>query len=364
MDEKLAERGHEVTVVSARFDKTTPRDEQVINGVRVIRLWAPIRISRGMVMPAYPLASYRLMRIHDVVSIHTPMLETFIYAFWAKLLHRGLVITHHGDLVLPGGTLNRFIEWATFLLYRVTGRAAHSILAYSQDYADHSTYIAPFRDKTSVVHPPIIVPEPDPAAVAALRAAWLADSSGEGRLIGYSGRFVEEKRPDILIRSLDTILKEVPDTKIIFAGQYDIKYEDFYERNADLIARYRDRLIFLGLIADDQKMANFYAACDVLALPSDTECFALVQVEAMRCGTPVVSTDIPGARMVVHKTGMGEVVPPRDPVAMGEAILRVFAEPEKYHKTLEEIDRAFNLDETVDGYESHLRAAADAARKR
>lgn len=362
--EKLAERGHEVTVVSARFDKTTPRDEQVINGVRVIRLWAPIRISRGMIMPAYPLAALRLMRIHDVVSIHTPMLETFIYAIWAKLLKKGIVITHHGDLVLPRTPLNRFIEWVTFGLYKFTGRAAHRLLAYSHDYADHSTYIAPFRAKTSVVHPPIITPTPNATAVAALRAEWLADSVGEGVIIGYSGRFVEEKRPDILIRSLDTILAKYPGAKIVLAGQYDIKYEDFYERNTDLIAHYRDHLIFLGLITDDQLMADFYAACDVLALPSDTECFALVQVEAMRCGTPVVSTDIPGARMVVQKTGMGEVVPPRDPVAMGEAIVRVLAQPETYCKSLAEIDRAFNLEETVERYERHLRAAAEAARKR
>jgi glycosyltransferase involved in cell wall biosynthesis len=97
----------------------------------------------------------------------------------------------------------------------------------------------------------------------------------------------------------------------------------------------------------------------VLALPSDTECFALVQVEAMRCGTPVVATDIPGARVVVQKTGMGEIVPPGNPQAMGESINRVLADPERYTKSVSDIDAVFGIDQTVDRYEALLRDAAN-----
>ena len=127
--EALAARGHDVTVLSARYDLDLPRDEQVINGVRVIRLWAPIRVSRGMIMPAYPWAALRLVQMHDVVSLHTPTLETAIYAVYTKLLRRGLVITHHGDLVLPDGAFNRFVEWATFALYKLAGHSAQHIIA-------------------------------------------------------------------------------------------------------------------------------------------------------------------------------------------------------------------------------------------
>src|SRR5688572_28765106 len=87
--EALAERGHEVTVLTARYHPDLPRDEQVINGVRVIRLWAPIRISRGMIMPAYPYAAFRLVQMNDVVSIHTPMLETAVFAVFTKMLRKG-----------------------------------------------------------------------------------------------------------------------------------------------------------------------------------------------------------------------------------------------------------------------------------
>ena len=53
---------------------------------------------------------------------------------------------------------------------------------------------------------------------------------------------------------------------LCFAGEYEIAYEDTWERHQDLVQKYHDQLIFLGLKDDMQFMADFYAACDVLAL--------------------------------------------------------------------------------------------------
>lgn len=361
--EALADRGHQVTVVSARYDLSLPRDEQ-IKGVRVIRLWAPLRVSRGMIMPAFPWAVFRLVQTHDVVSLHTPTLETAVYGFYTKLLRKGLIITHHGDLVLPAGRFNRFVEWFTFQLYKIAAKAAYHILAYTEDYVANSYYLNPFREKVVAVYPPIVLPTPQPEVVKALRQQWLGGTATHARLIGYAGRFVEEKRPDILIRALPTIHEHYPDAKIIMAGQFDIKYENFYERNWALIEQYRQHLVFLGVLTDEQDLANFYAACDVLALPSDTDNFPLVQVEAMRCGTPVVGTNIPGARVAIQASGMGELVPPRNPEAMGQAIKRVLEHREAYIKPLAQIDATFNLQKTVGDYERYLYQAATTARKR
>jgi glycosyltransferase involved in cell wall biosynthesis len=191
--------------------------------------------------------------------------------------------------------------------------------------------------------------------VAELRTRW---QRGGGPLIGYAGRFVNEKRPDLLIRALDVINRTFPSARIVFAGEYDIPYEDTWERHQPLVQRHRDQLEFLGKLESMQAMANFYAACDVLALPSDTECFALVQVEAMLCGTPVMMTDTPGGRVPVTETGMGRLVPRGDWEAMGAALVEILQDPDKYIKPRAEIESAFNLAETVDRYERHFRAAA------
>lgn len=358
--EALVERGHDVTVLTARHHIDLPRDE-TINGVRIVRLWSPIRVSRGMVALSYPWAMWGLLRQHDVVWLHLPMLETALTAALAQLTGRGLIATHHGDLVLPKGAFNRFIEWFIFRLYAFMAHRAHRIIGYSHDYADHSYYLQPFRDKVSVIYPPILAPAPEPERVAELRTRWQHE---DGPIIGYAGRFVREKRPDLLIRALEKINEQYPNARIVFAGEYDIAYEDTWEQYQPLIKRFNEQLIFLGLITSTQAMSNFFAACDVLVLPSDTECFALVQVEAMLCGTPVVMTDTPGGRVPVTETDMGKIVPRGDWMAIGEAVIDILQHPAAYTRPRHEIEQIFSFEETVNRYEKHLNNAVQTSRHR
>ena len=347
--EELVRRGHEVTVVASRHTNLTPLGESALNGVRVIRLWAPIRISRGLLMPNYPWRIYQLMRTHDVVNIHIPLLETALVAMLASIVGVKVIPTHHGDLILPSGLFNRIITKVVFAFYKYMARRVPRIVAYSDDYADNSYYLQPFRDKVLPVYPPITIPEPAPERVCALRKEWWRH---DGPLIGFSGRFVQEKRPDLLIRSLEVIKRRHPNARIVFAGEYDIRYEGTWRRHRDLVERHRDQLIFLGLIRDKRELANFYAACDVLVLPSDSECFALVQVESMLCGTPVVMTDVPGGRVPVTITGMGKLAKAGDWQSIGETTLEVLDDLARYTKPKPSIAKTFSFEETVNRYEA------------
>lgn len=360
VSEELVRRGHQVTILAVKHKPDLPSDE-TINGVRVVRLWAPpIPISRGMIMPMYPIAAYRLIAEHDIVSIHTPMLETGLISLLASMQGKKVIPTHHGDLILPEGGINRVITDAMFALYKYMARRAPKIIAYSEDYANHSYYLQPFLDKVQVIYPPVHMPLANPQRAEELRQEWAPEG---GPVIGFAGRFVEEKRPDLLIRALDTINHEYPNAKIVFAGEYDIKYESTWEKYQPVVQTYRGQLVFLGLINDMQAMADFFAACDVLALTSDSECFALVQVEAMLSGTPVVMTDTPGGRVPVQITGMGKLAQPGDSESIGEAILEVLRHPEQYRKPRERIEQTFSFKETVDRYEQTFRDYANHATK-
>jgi glycosyltransferase involved in cell wall biosynthesis len=353
--EELVQRGHEVTVITTRYSGDLSQDEDMHNGVRVIRLWAAFKFSRGMVTPALPWAAYLAMREADIVSIHTPTPEMGLVGLLAKIAGVNVVATHHGDLVLPQGFMNRIIQGGMFLMYKYMAQNAAQLIGYSQDYANHSYYLQPFLEKTIVNYPPVTMPEPQQDCVAVLRRKW---QKGDAPIIGYSGRFVLEKRPELAILALETINKQYPDTRLVFAGEYDIAYEDTWQNQQHVVEKYKAQLIFLGLLEDRQELANFYAACDVIILPSDTECFALVQVEAMLCATPMVMTDIAGGRVPVQVTGMGKLAKQGDAVSIGQAVLDILNEPEKYHQSREHIESIFSFEETVNRYEETFRKYA------
>lgn len=359
--EGLVRRGHTVTVLTSQYNRQLAREESV-NGVRVVRLPAAFMISRGQVMPTYPLAAWRLARENDVVHLHTPLLEVALLSQYATWFKKPVIITHHGDLTLPEGRHNRFIEATTFQLYKWAGAQAFRIVAYSEDYARHSRWLSAFPDKVIAIYPPVDFP----ISNGARAQEWKHELGLAGNhIVGYAGRFVEEKRPDLLIQAVRQLSARLPNVKLVLAGEYQIRYETFYERCRLLIDAEKEHLVFLGLIRDEERLADFYAMCDVLALPSGTECLGLVQVEAMLNGTPVVVNDTPGAREAVRVTRMGEISNAYDPPTFAAALERVIRNRAAYVKPRERISECYDFERTLDAYEDlYARGRACMERKR
>jgi glycosyltransferase involved in cell wall biosynthesis len=357
--EGLARRGHDVTVLTSRHEKTLPATE-MLNGVRIVRLPALFRLSRGVVMPTFPIALWGLIKEADVVNVHIPILEAPLISFYARRLRRPIVYSHHGDLTMPSGAFNQFTERVVTGFMSQALRAATFVTVPSADYGRYSPFLRPFRDKLHSIYLPVEIPEPDPSRVA----AWKSELGlTRSRIVGFAGRWVEEKGFDYLLQAIPEVLKAFPETHFVYAGQSDIPYEDFFERCAPSLASVSQHVTMLGLLTDPRELANFYAMCDVFALPSRTDCFPLAQIEAMLCGAPVVAADIPGAREVVTVTGMGLLVPPRDPSALAAGIIEVLRRPEHYRRTREQIRSLFNADRCVREFEAlFLRCLPDPGR--
>jgi glycosyltransferase involved in cell wall biosynthesis len=348
----LAQHGHHVTVLTSRYDPSLPAKE-VIDGVRVVRVPVLFRVSKGVIMPTFPLQAWRLIRQHDVVSVHLPQFEASLLAILARLARRPVALTYHCDLQLPRGWFNRIVDRVVFVSNYVAGRLAQAAVAYTEDFARHSHFLSRFLDKVHVISPPVIMPAPDEGQVAAFDRQHDLD----GRpVVGMAARLATEKGVEVLIEAMPRLLEEFPRLKVLFAGQYqDVMGEEAY----------RDRLMphieslgeahweFLGILGQDQ-MPAFYAACDVLVVPSlnSTESFGLVQVEAMLCGTPSIASNLPGVRQPPRMTGMGEVTPIGDAGALAEAILRIVRNPGDYARPRAEIEETFSLERTVAGYEA------------
>lgn len=346
--EGLAATGHEVTVLATQHEPNLPMEERV-NGVRVVRLRPVGRLSRGLVAPAFPRIAARLIAAHDIVQIHTPLMECALVAGLCRMRRRPLLMTHQGDLVLPGGIANRLMQRVGEAMLRLTARLATRITAHSPDYVEHSSFLRRYADKVVAIYPPVDIPEADFEAAA----AWRRELGLEDRaLVGFAGRFVEEKGFDFLLRALPALLAAIPNAHFAYAGEHRMVYETFYERCQPLIEASRDHLTFVGLVRDRQRLADFYSMCDAFALPSRTDSFAAVQVEAMLSGTPVVATDIPGAREVVLLTGMGLLVSPRNPAALADGIAEVLRDPAIWKKARSQIRAVFDPVRSIGQYEA------------
>lgn len=348
--EGLARRGHAVTVLTSRHEPDLPLEE-TIAGVRVVRLPVAARLSRGVVMPSLPVALWRRMRESDVVQIHTPLPEAPLVTLYGRLLGRPVVFTHHGDVVMPAGAVNRAIEASVTSAMRQALRMATRITVHSGDYARNSRFLSPFLHKLDAIYPPSDLPAPDRAAAA----AWRRELGLEKRpVVGFAGRWVEEKGFDYLLQAIPRVVAVMPDAHFVYAGEPNIAYEDFYRQCQPYLEPVREHVTMLGLITDPRKLANFYALLDLFALPSRTDCFPSTQVEAVLSGTPLVTADIPGAREVVQVTRMGLLVPARDPAGMARGILEVLANREDYVRPAAEIENVFRLERSVAEYESLL----------
>jgi len=347
--EGLARRGNSVSVLAVRHHPDLP-SEELLNGVRVLRVPAIGTFSRGMIAPSFVLAAARLIRQHDVIQIHTPLPEAPLVALLCRLLGRPLLMSHHGDIVLPTGAPNRSIEIAAYALLSLAARMATRVTSYTSDYAADSRMLRGLGAKLVCILPPVTELPNIPASEHSMRTELAL--SGR-RIIGFAGRWVWEKGFDTLLEALPSLLRTHPDVQLVLAGMQP-HYENFLERCRPAIQRVGDRLTFLGLIRERWRMAAFYRLCDVFVLPSRSDMFALVQVEALLCGAPLVASDIPGARVVVRETGAGVLVPPGNPEALANGIRSVLDRPQDYRPDPAVIRRIFDPECSLDRYESLL----------
>jgi len=280
------------------------------------------------------------------------MLETWLVGRLAHRAGRKMLMTHHGDLVMPAGLWDQFVQLTAGYLQDRGAASADVISIHSQDYADHSEYLRPFLDKVVAIYPPAEMPRPNAAAVAAKRRELGLDGA---KLIGFAGRFVEEKGFDYLMRAIPLVRERLPGCKFAYAGDPNVVYERFFQQCLSLYEPCRADVTMLGLIRDQQELANFYAMCDVFCVPSRTDCFPSVQIESLLCGTPLVTTDIPGARQVVKVTGMGVLVAPRDEHALADGLVQVLSNRAAYVRPYDEIRQIFDAEASVEAYERLLR---------
>lgn len=248
---------------------------------------------------------------YDVIHVHLPNPLANLAIFLAR--PRAKIVLHwHADIVKQKNLLKIYDPLQQWLLDR-----ADAIIATSPPYVDSSPWLSKHADKVTVIP---IGADVSMMPVNSLRIQEIRSYYGGRKIVFALGRLVYYKGFESLV-SAATYLSD--DVVVIIGGVGELE-EDL--KGQILAAGLENKVYLIGSIPFSC-LGAYFNACDVFCLPSveRSEAYGVVQLEAMYFGKPLVSTDIPGSGVSwVNSNGVsGLVVPPRDPVALGEALNRI-----------------------------------------
>lgn len=307
---ELQQRGHDVTVITARF---TAFDHEHDHGLRVRRIGfnvsLPVNGTNVCITVGRNLGQQVTALEHrygfDIAHVHLPY-EPFLPLAAMRTLRCPIVGTFHSNTATGR---NMVFDVAHGLwkktFDRLDGRIAVSEQArrFINQYFPAEYEVIPNGVDTSRFSPQVKPIESLPRH--------------DGPTVVMIGRLTPRKGVSYLIHAWPTVVKTIPNARLVIVGGGFLQRR--YQAQVDPAVRQTVR--FTGY-ATEGELPRYYAAADVCCFPSTgAESFGIVLIEAMASGKPLVASDIPGYNRVLTNDKEGILVPPRDPKAIADALI-------------------------------------------
>jgi D-inositol-3-phosphate glycosyltransferase len=170
------------------------------------------------------------------------------------------------------------------------------------------------------------------AGRGAAREALQMDKNAH--VISFVGRIQPHKGPEVLIRAIAEMVSHSPHlrTKLItnIMGGASGANQSEVERLKELTTWLGiDDVVRFAPPVPREELPQWYRASDLVCVPSYSESFGLVALEAQACGTPVVATAVGGLRTAVADGISGVLVDGHDPRAWSSVLARLLQEPQR-----------------------------------
>ncbi|TMV07050.1 glycosyltransferase family 4 protein [Ruegeria sediminis] len=256
-----------------------------------------------------------------------------VYSYFPLLARRPAVVCFHDtiperfpDLIFP--TRRNLLLWQAKC--RLAKMQATRVMTISEASAEDLTRILHVpRDRIDIItegSEAVFRPIADPALLARTRQAY--GIPPEAPLLVYLGGFNRHKNVLKLIEAMPQILAQVPQVRLAIVGRstgarFWDNVEDLKASAAADAAR-SNSIVFTGEI-EDPALAALLCAADALVFPSLWEGFGLPALEAMSCGTPVLSSDRGSLPEVVGDGGL--YFDPLSSEALATQVIRLLTEP-------------------------------------
>jgi rhamnosyl/mannosyltransferase len=304
---------HSVSTRALVVNRTRGTRHDVVDGVPVTRVGSLMRIGAVALAPTLPIWLARAEA--DLIVLHEPNPMALVAYFFARP-RASLIVWYHAEVLRPRWRYRLFYQ----PLLKFALRRASRIVVASPPMKDVAP-LAAHRNKCVVIAYGVECDRYRATEAVTATANALRTRIGSPFLL-FIGRLVSYKGLDVLLDALPGLAAHAV---IIGEGPQRPAIEALI-RGRGL----EERVHLIGDVSDTDLVAWLHA-CTVAVLPSTTrqEAFGLVQLEAMLCGRPVVSTDVPTGVSWVNVDGeTGLVVPAGDAGALHGALLRLLTDDE------------------------------------
>jgi glycosyltransferase involved in cell wall biosynthesis len=292
----LAQKGHKISIFTTSVNSKTTI-ERCAN-IRIHRYGTNFRVASGRF--SFGLLKNSVKYPADLVHAHVTVPMGDIAGLrYAKKKKIPFVVTHHGDLQENMGGFARRMSvyfYNKFLLDKILSHA-DVIISPSEYYIEESGFLGKYRDKIVVIPNGVNVKEFD-IDYSKEECRKKLGLPIDDEIILFLGTLGPHKGPDILLKAMPKILKNIPDAKLVFVGGGVMR--DELEKRLKKLGVEKN-VKFAGFIGDTFKKALYYRAADIFVLPSMIEVFPVVLLEASASGLPMVVSDLITFKCIIEK---------------------------------------------------------------
>jgi glycosyltransferase involved in cell wall biosynthesis len=150
-------------------------------------------------------------------------------------------------------------------------------------------------------------------------------------VVAFIGQQARHKGVDTLVRAMERVWQQLPRTRLLIAGAHTRFSPQLRRQIEALPACQREQVLILDNF-DEAEKPLLFAACDLLAYPSEFESFGLVYVEAWACGKPVIGSRAGAIPSVVQDGIDGLLIPPRDAPALADVLTHLLEDESLRHR--------------------------------
>jgi len=231
------------------------------------------------------------------------------------------------------------------LLYRYLYKRADKVICLSDSMADDlAVHFNVPREKLVRIYNPV-----DLKHVRQLAMAEGSPYSGPGPHLVTAGRLSREKGFDLLLAAMPSVLEHFPQTRLTLLGEGPLA----------AVLNAQSRQLGLSEVVDfpgfQHNPWRYFRHANLFVLPSRYEGLPNALLEALAVGTPVVATDCPGGLREIQACCKQIVlVPPEDPRALAEAIVKACNRTKTERESPKENLSSYDVDRVIEKYEKLL----------